>query len=192
VEHSGEIKSGAGRVALVGESAGANLAVSVAMAARDGNLSAPSYQVLVYPVVDSDTETTSYRINAHAKPLNRAMLKWFFAHETASADAHDSRLVPLHANLSNLPPSTVITAQIDPLPSEGDAFAQRLSEHGVPVRYRHYNGVTHEFFWHGGGFARGERGAGGCGRRFAVGAGRRNDGNLIGGEGNYFDVREAR
>ena len=145
-QHASDLKGDAGRMALVGESAGGNLAISVALALRDGDLPSPLYQVLIYPVVDSNLDTPSYRENADARPLNRAMMKWFFENTTLPAQATDPRLTPLHASLSNLPPTTVITAQIDPLYSEGEAFAHRLQEHGIAVHYRHYRGVTHEFF----------------------------------------------
>lgn len=48
--------------------------------------------------------------------------------------------------MKELPPATVITAQIDPLHEEGKEFAERLQRDGVPVAYRHFDGVTHEFF----------------------------------------------
>ncbi|MBC8041654.1 MAG: alpha/beta hydrolase fold domain-containing protein, partial [Opitutaceae bacterium] len=56
------------------------------------------------------------------------------------------RLAPLNASLAGLPPTTVITAQIDPLRSEGEAFAKKLSAADVKVAYRNFEGVTHEFF----------------------------------------------
>ena len=146
LENSKKLKGLPGKVALVGESAGGNLALYVATAARDQSLQAPAYQVLVYPVADSDMTTPSYVENAEAKPLNRAMMKWFFDHAATPADASDPRLAPLRANLKDLPPTTVITAQIDPLRSEGATLADRLKAAGVKVAYRNYEGVTHEFF----------------------------------------------
>lgn len=134
------------RVALVGESAGGNLANHVSTAARDQNLPAPVHQVLVYPVTDSDLTTPSYVENANAKPLGKAGMKWFFKNAATPADAKDPRLAPLRADLAGLPPTTVITAQIDPLRSEGEAFAKKLEAAGVNVVYRNFDGVTHEFF----------------------------------------------
>jgi len=145
-DHAADLKGDSSRLALVGESAGGNLAISVAMAVRDGDLPAPLYQVLVYPVVDNDRSTPSYQVNAHAQPLNAAMMQWFFAHEANPGDEDDPRLVPLRSDLANLPPTTLVTAEIDPLHSAGEAFARRLQEFGVTVNYLHYTGVTHEFF----------------------------------------------
>lgn len=144
--NAGKIKGDARRIAVVGESAGGNLANYVSMAARDEKTPMPIYQVLVYPVADSDTNTPSYEENANAKPLSKAMMKWFFDNAATPADAKDPRLAPLHANLAGLPPTTVIAAQIDPLRSEGHAFAKKLEAAGVKVNYRLFDGVTHEFF----------------------------------------------
>lgn len=134
-------------VAVGGESAGGNLATVVSMMARDKNIEAPLHQLLVYPVVDNDMTRASYLRNAKAKPLNKAMLEWFFGHYASPREAVHPYALPMKAaSLSGLPPATVITAQIDPLQSEGMAYAQRLLASGVPVAQRDYAGVTHEFF----------------------------------------------
>lgn len=146
IANAAKIKGDPSRVAVVGESAGGGLANYVSMATRDRKLPMPLHQVLVYPVADSDTTTPSYMENANAKPLGKAMMKWFFENAASPADATDPRLAPMHAALAGLPPTTVITAQIDPLRSEGEAFAKKLASAGVKVNYRNFNGVTHEFF----------------------------------------------
>ena len=134
-----------GKVAVAGESAGANLATVVSMRARDEGLPLPLHQLLVYPVVDNDFTTASYLENEHAKPLNVAMMHWFFKHY--GADANSPYALPMKAgSLKGMPPATVITAEIDPLRSEGKAYADRLADDGVDVAYQHYDGVTHEFF----------------------------------------------
>ena len=134
------------RVAVAGESAGGNLAAATAMTARERGVRMPVHQLLVYPVVDNDTNTPSYRQNAAAAPLNRATMQWFFRHYTSPAAAGDMRLTPLRGRLAGLPSATVITAQIDPLRSEGEAYAQALRAAGVEVDYAHFDGVAHEFF----------------------------------------------
>lgn len=133
------------RVAVAGESAGGNLATVVSMMARDRKIQMPVHQLLVYPVVNDDMDNESYRNNANAKPLDKAMMGWFFKHY--GADPKSPYALPLKAvSLKGLPPATVITAEIDPLMTEGKAYADRLKREGVPVAYRHYTGVTHEFF----------------------------------------------
>lgn len=136
------------KVAVMGESAGGNLAIGVSMMARDAGLAAPKHQVLVYPVAGVDMDNESYVENADAKPLNRPMMKWFVKHIFANeADAQDPRInIVEKANLSGLPSTTVICAEIDPLRTEGELLAEKLEQAGVDVRHKTFNGSTHEFF----------------------------------------------
>ena len=100
------------KVAVMGESAGGNLAIGVSMMARDAGLAAPKHQVLVYPVAGVDMDNESYVENADAKPLNKPMMKWFVKHIFANeADSQDPRInIVEKANLSGLPSTTVICA----------------------------------------------------------------------------------
>ena len=136
------------KVAVMGESAGGNLAINVSIAARDQGLQAPVHQVLVYPLVGTDLNTESYVENATAKPLNKPMIEWFVKHTFASeSDLADPRVnVVGAANLSGLPSSTVITAEIDPLRTEGLQLAEKLEAAGVETRSKTFHGATHEFF----------------------------------------------
>ena len=136
------------RVALVGESAGGNMAANIAIAARDQKLQAPVHQVLVYPVANNDLNSPSFQENANAKPLNKAMIEWFVKHYLGdAAGAADPRIALVkQPNLAGLAPATIILAQIDPLRSDGEAYAAALGKAGVPVKLQHYQGVTHEFF----------------------------------------------
>jgi acetyl esterase/lipase len=135
-------------VAVAGESAGGNLAAAVCLMARARGELLPVHQALIYPVAGYDFNTPSYRENAQAKPLDKSMMAWFFEkylREPADGKHHWIDLVNV-PNLSELPPATIITAEIDPLRSEGKRYAERLLEAGVPVTYRNFLGVTHEFF----------------------------------------------
>ena len=138
------------RVAVAGESAGGNLATAVCLMAQERGGKMPVHQLLVYPIANYEFDTPSYRENAQAKPLNAAMMKWFFDKYLNSPDEGQNVLVsPLRApqdRLAKLPPATVITAEIDPLRSEGRAYAEKLKQAGVDVAYRDFEGVTHEFF----------------------------------------------
>lgn len=134
-------------VALAGESAGGNLAVATAIAARDASLPAPVHVLSVYPVTQTGRETESYIENAIALPLNRAMMQWFFDYTVhREADLKDPRLQLLDANLRGLPPVTIINARIDPLRSDGARLEDALRDANVAVERRDYEGVTHEFF----------------------------------------------
>lgn len=135
------------RIALAGESAGANLAANVAMMARDRGESMPVHLLLVYPLAGVDTKTLSYQENANSMPLNKPMMEWFLNHALKSAeDRRDPRMNLIAADLTRLPPATVITADIDPLRFEGRVLAERLKMGGNTVYYRNFDGVTHEFF----------------------------------------------
>jgi len=135
------------RVAVGGESAGGNLATAVCLMARHRKGMMPIHQLLVYPITNYGFNTRSYWENARAKPLNRAMMMWFFRQALKnSAQGRNPYISPLRANVKGLPPATVVLAEIDPLRSEGAAYAERLRNAGVPVRLRLYHGVTHEFF----------------------------------------------
>ena len=136
------------KIAVMGESAGGNLAINVSIAARDQGLQAPLHQVLVYPLVGNDLNNESYVENATAKPLNKPMIEWFVTHTfNDQSETADPRLnVVGAADLSRLPSSTVITAEIDPLRTEGEALAERLEAAGNDVRAKTFHGSTHEFF----------------------------------------------
>ena len=147
LKNAASIKGDPKRVALAGESAGGNLAVATAIAARDKKLQAPLAVLSVYPIAVGDTTTPSYVENANAKPLNRAMMSWFFDKYTRSAaDRHDPRIHLVGADLKGLPPVTIVSAQIDPLRSDGDMLAAKIREAGGSVDQKTYEGVTHEFF----------------------------------------------
>lgn len=136
------------RAAVAGESAGGNLAINTAIMARDRGEAAPLHMLLVYPVAGTEFDTPSYQENANAMPLNKSAMQWFFTQTTSSPrDLQDPRLDLVgHATLENLPSATVITAEVDPLRSEGKELADKLQAAGSKVTYQDYEGVTHEFF----------------------------------------------
>ncbi|MGE0201318.1 MAG: alpha/beta hydrolase [Candidatus Melainabacteria bacterium] len=135
------------RVAIAGESAGGNIAANVTMAARDAKLPLPVHQLLIYPVAGTDMTTGSYTTYSDASPLSKAAMGWFFKQALrAPGDIASPRLNLTQANLKGLPPTTVITAEIDPLKDDGVKLARTLKENGVAVDYKNYKGVTHEFF----------------------------------------------
>jgi acetyl esterase len=145
LEHAKEFNGDPARVAVGGESAGGNLATVVSMMARDKKARLPVHQLLVYPVVDNDMSNASYQRNAAASPLNKPMMAWFFKHY--GADPSSPYALPMKApSLKGLPPATIVAAEIDPLLTEGKAYADKLKKGGVPVDYKEYTGVTHEFF----------------------------------------------
>ncbi|WP_375450879.1 alpha/beta hydrolase [uncultured Devosia sp.] len=147
VENGGEWNADTDRIAVAGESAGGNLAVNVAIAARDQKLQTPDAVIAVYPVAGADLNTPSYIENQNATPLGKADIEWFVENYANSMDdTKDTRFDLVHADLSDLPPTTIIGAEIDPLASEGKTLADNLTAAGVEVKYQLWDGVTHEFF----------------------------------------------
>ena len=138
------------RLAVMGDSAGGNLAAVCALLARDAGAPAVAMQVLVYPVVDTSVTTASYRENAQGYLLTRDDMTWFLANYIAD-DGDDAgsdwRIAPLRApDLHGVAPAIVVTAEFDPLRDEGQAYAARLVESGVPVVDLRYDGLIHGFF----------------------------------------------
>ena len=136
------------RLAVMGDSAGGNLAAVCALMASDAEGPELAMQVLVYPVVDCDFATGSYRENGRGYLLTEADMKWFFSCYVADdAERGDWRVSPLRsADLHGVAPAVVVTAEFDPLRDEGQAYARRLDEDGVRVVHLAYEGMIHAFF----------------------------------------------
>ena len=135
------------RLALAGEGAGGNLAISTAISTVDAGVTRPKAVIAIYPITQTGTTTESYVDCGNAKPLNKTVIGWFFDKTLNSVtDKTDPRLDLIHAKLSLLPPVTIINAQIDPLRSDGAVLEEALKQVNVKVTRREYEGVTHEFF----------------------------------------------
>jgi acetyl esterase len=138
----------AARLSVGGDSAGGNLAAVVALAARDGKGPQLAGQVLIYPATDFAMAHPSHSEPETSVLLTHSVIRWFRDHYlTGVADIHDWRASPAKAaTLAGLPPAYVLTAGADPLRDEGDDYAQRLQEAGVPVTHRSFPGQFHGFF----------------------------------------------
>ena len=138
------------KVALVGDSAGGNLAAVVSLKCRDEGGPKLRHQLLVYPVTDGTRfDTPSYRDNADGFMLTAETMRWFWDQYTSVDDRQSELASPLIAtNLDDLPPTTIMTAEYDPLRDEGEAFGKRLQQAGVPCEVIRYDGFIHGFFSH--------------------------------------------
>ncbi|MEO3868136.1 alpha/beta hydrolase [Nonomuraea sp. B12E4] len=135
-----------GGVAVIGESAGGNLAAVAAWQARDAGLRL-THQALVCPVLDLALDTPSYEEFGRGFVLGGEEMAWFAAQYARTADRADPRLSPLRLpDVTGLAPATVVTAEYDVLRDEGEHYARRLAEAGVPVDSRRYDGALHGFF----------------------------------------------
>jgi acetyl esterase len=133
--------------AIGGDSMGGNFAAIIAQEMARKGEPAPAAQILIYPAVDVASETPSMTTYADAYPLTRATMDWFMGHYMgADADPADPRLSPdKTADVSGLAPAVIATAGFDPLVDQGEAYAKRLDQAGVPVRYRCYDSLAHGF-----------------------------------------------
>lgn len=146
VENAELLGIDAARVAVGGDSAGGNLAAALCLRVRDEFGPQIAFQLLVYPVTDCTTSHASYEENAEGYFLTSATMRWFIAHYLGDLDPKDPSVSPLHADdLSGLPPALVITAEMDPLRDEGEAFAAALREAGTAVELLRYDGMIHGF-----------------------------------------------
>ncbi len=135
-----------GRVAVMGDSAGANLAAVVTLQARDLGAPAIAAQVLAYPGLDGTLSSPSIDRLADAPILSRQKIRDFLDLYHPGTDRDDPLLSPLLApDLAGLPPALVQTAQYDPLVDDGARYAEALRAAGVPVRYTEYQDVPHGF-----------------------------------------------
>ena len=137
----------AGRMAVVGDSAGGNLAAVVALqAAREGTPHLWA-QALIYPVTDLRCDTPSYTRVGSGYTLTAASMQWFRNHYLRSdADILDWRASPILAdNLAHAPPAYIATGGLDPLCDEGEAYAKALHAAGVTVVYKSFPGQMHGF-----------------------------------------------
>ena len=146
--HAGELGGDAARLAVAGDSSGGNLAAAVALTARERGGPVITHQLLVYPNTDYQASTPSMRDISDEYLFNRDSVRWYWGMYLATPQDGASPLAsPLRADdLSGLPPATVITADYDPLRDEGELYAKRLEEAGVPTTLIRYDGMIHGFF----------------------------------------------
>lgn len=136
-----------GLLAVAGDSSGGNLAAAVTLVARDRGGPAAALQVLTCPITDRALDSPSMLEFADGYVLARDDVRWCWRHYIAdSNDADHPYACPLRApDLSGLPPALVVTAELDPLRDQGEAYARRLEQAGVPVERRRYAGMIHSF-----------------------------------------------
>jgi acetyl esterase len=151
-QNAATFEGDASRLAIAGDSAGGNLAATCALLARDAGVPL-AMQALIYPVTDANMSQPSYGTNGEGYLLSADQMRWFVdCYTRAGADGQrpdvsDWHISPLRApDVAGVAPALVITAGYDPLRDEGDAYAKRLADAGVPVEHTQYEGMIHAFF----------------------------------------------
>ncbi|MGW2839315.1 alpha/beta hydrolase [Streptomyces sp. NPDC001493] len=137
------------RLAVAGDSVGGNMAIALTLLAKERGDVRFVKQVEFYPVTDASFDTASYEEFAEGYFLARDGMKWFWDQYTTSEEERGRITVsPLRAGLEDLkglPPALIITAEADVLRDEGEAFAARLRQAGVPATNARFGGIVHDF-----------------------------------------------
>lgn len=146
--HAAELGGDPERIAVGGDSAGGCLAAVVAQRAAQAAAPALAFQLLVFPVLNTDLTTASYRRFGAGYVLTTELMDWFFSqYFTDDSERGDPRAAPLLTqDLSGLPPTMIISAGHDPLFSEGLAYAERLRATGIPTEHINFEGAVHGFW----------------------------------------------
>lgn len=151
-EHAAHIGVDPDRIVVAGDSAGGNLAAVVALMARDQAGPKIAGQILLYPVVEPDFESASYRRYPAGHFNTLAAMRWYWNHylggDSATAEIRGpvGYVIPSRAPSHNgLAPAVIVTAGRDPLCSEGERYVELLRSAGVQVRHRHYPELFHGF-----------------------------------------------
>lgn len=148
-ENGRDIGVNGNNLAVVGNSVGGNMAAAVSLMAKEKKGPAIKLQVLLWPVTDASFETDSYHDMAEERFLTRNMMIWFWDNYLPDQEKRNQIYAsPLQASLDQLkglPPALVQTAENDVLRDEGEAYARKLNEAGVPVTLTRYGGLIHDY-----------------------------------------------
>jgi acetyl esterase/lipase len=149
VENGQSMNTDPSRLAVAGDSSGANMATVVALLAKQRGGPKIHFQVLFSPTTDANFDTPSYKEFAEGHFLTREAMKWFWNHYAPDVSVRElPTAAPLRASveqLRGLPPALIITGECDPLRDEGEAYAHKLMEAGVKVVATRYLGTIHAF-----------------------------------------------
>lgn len=146
-DHAAELGVDPQRIAVGGDSAGGNLAAVVCQQTRDAGEKTPDFQLLFVPATNMSARTRSYELFGEGYFLTRGNMDWY---ERTYIRSNDDRLDPrasplLATDFSGLPPAHVATGGFDPLRDEGEAYARRMADAGVPVSLRRHATLVHPF-----------------------------------------------
>lgn len=144
-DHAGEIGVDAKRIAVGGDSAGGNLAATVAIDLRDDPARTLAFQLLLYPATTSEW-TTESRKTLDGPVLTFQAMRWFEKMLAAAGHPEAHRLSPMHREVKGVAPALIVTAGHDCLKDEGAAYAERLKDAGVEAKWLEYPALPHDFY----------------------------------------------
>jgi acetyl esterase/lipase len=148
-QHGSEIQVNGKNLAVVGNSVGGNMTAAVVLMAKAKGGPEIKLQAMLWPVTDANFETSSYKELGEGRFLTRNMMIWFWDNYLPDQKARKEIYAsPLQANsdqLNGLPPALIQTAENDVLRDEGEAYARKLDEAGVPVTLTRYGGLIHDY-----------------------------------------------
>jgi acetyl esterase len=138
------------RLAIGGDSAGANLALAAALGMRDTAERALGFMLLIYGCFSTDTESPSWQRFGRGAALSQTQMRWIWeTYLERPAQRDDWRAAPLLADLKGLPPAHLIVGSLDPLLDDSNRLAARLKDAGVPCELTIYQGINHGFIRYG-------------------------------------------
>jgi acetyl esterase len=151
------------RLAVGGDSAGANLALAAALASRDAGERALGFMLLIYGCFSTDTESPSWQRFGQGVGLSQTQMRWIWeTYLERPEQRNDRRAAPILANLAGLPPAHLIVGSLDPLLDDSHRLAARLKEADVPHQLTVYEGINHGFIRYGRLIATARRAIGDC------------------------------
>jgi len=138
------------RLAVGGDSAGANLALAAALALRDAGERALGFMLLIYGCFSTDTESPSWQRFGRGAGLSQTQMRWIWeTYLERPEQQKDWRAAPILADLTGLPPAHLVVGSLDPLLDDNQRLAARLKDAGVPSELRVYEGLNHGFIRYG-------------------------------------------
>ena len=138
------------RLAVGGDSAGANLALAAALALRDAGDRSLGFLLLIYGCYSTDTESASWQRFGRGAGLSQTQMRWIWETYLERPEQHsDWRAAPVLADPAGLPPAHLIVGSLDPLLDDSHLLAARLTEAGVPCQLTVYDGINHGFIRYG-------------------------------------------
>lgn len=148
-EHGVEINVDGSRLAVVGNSVGGNMTAVTNIKALEAGGPKIKVQIMMWPIVDANFETESYKLFGEDRFLTTPLMKWMYdmyiKDPEKRKDIHASPLQATIEQLKGLPPTLIQVAENDVLREEGEAFGRKLNEAGVKVTTVRYNGMIHDF-----------------------------------------------